>query len=152
MINRLMPIATLAAMMLAACQNTTTDTAEKVAEARDAAADDVADARQYANETLADANDQISDAQQDYARTEKNATKKLTTAQSDAMVKTAHADFELASTVAKGRYDVAKSKCGLFDGVEKTACLSTADATLAANQADATAVRDAALVSAEHLE
>ncbi len=66
MINRLMPIATLAALMLAACQNTVTDSAEKIAETRDAAADEIADARQ-------DANDLISDARQDYARTEMNA-------------------------------------------------------------------------------
>jgi len=68
------------------------------------------------------------------------------------MVSTANADFKVASTEARGRNDVAKSKCGLLDGVEKTACISTADATLAANQADATAIRDAALVNAAHLE
>lgn len=152
MISRLILTTALSALLLAACQNSVNDTAENVAETRDAAADDVADARQDASETLADANEQISNAEQDYARSEKDATRKLTKAQSDAMVKTAHAEYDLAATEARGRNDVAKSKCGLLDGVEETACISTADATLAANQADATAIRDAALVNAAHLE
>lgn len=152
MINRLIPVTMLGALMLSACQDNAADTAEKVAEARDAAAGEVADARQDASETLADANAQISDAQHDYATSERNATRKLTRAQSEAMVKTAHADFELESAEAQGRNDVATAKCDALDGVDRTACLSSAAAIHAASQADATATRDAALVSAGHLE
>ena len=92
------------------------------------------------------------DAQQAYAESDEIAAKKLTKVESDAMIKTANADFDVASAEAKGGYDVAKEKCDALNGVDKTACLSTADATLAANQAEATAIRDAALVSAEHHE
>jgi hypothetical protein len=68
------------------------------------------------------------------------------------MIKTAHADFEIASAQANGRADVARQACGSMSGVDKDACVSKADAILAAELAQATANRDATLVAAEHRE
>jgi hypothetical protein len=58
----------------------------------------------------------------------------------------------VAITEADGRHDVAKEKCSAFTGVDKDACLSTADATYAADHAAATADRDARLVDADRHE
>ena len=51
---------------------------------------------------------------------------------------------------AKGIADVAKEKCGVLDGAEKSACLSAAEATFEASKAKAIAERDAVLVTAAH--
>ena len=56
---------------------------------------------------------------------------------------TVNADLDVASTEAQGGYDVAKAKCDALNGNDKTACLSTADAT---------ATRNAALESAERFD
>jgi hypothetical protein len=65
---------------------------------------------------------------------------------------TANAEFNVATAAAKGGYDIAKEKCDALSGVTKDACISTADATLESTRASATAIRDAALVSAEQHE
>ena len=138
--------------VLVGCPETPIETAAEVAEARRDAAEDTKEARQDANEDVAGAIEVISDAHQAYDKTNEIARRKLTDAESEAMVKAANADFDVATTEAKGGYDVAKAKCGALNGVDETACVSTADATLATNQAKATAIRDAALVNAEHHE
>jgi hypothetical protein len=58
----------------------------------------------------------------------------------------------LAKTAAASHYDVGKEKCGALTGVTKHACISTADATLAASHSAAIAIHDVALVTAEHHE
>ncbi|PJA38707.1 MAG: hypothetical protein CO182_10350, partial [Lysobacterales bacterium CG_4_9_14_3_um_filter_62_6] len=78
------------------------------------------------------------------------ALKKLTAAESAAMVKTANADFDVATTEADARFSIAEQKCGAVSGVDKDACLSAANAVLAVDRATATAQRDAALAQAEH--
>ena len=123
MMMKLLPAAVVALLLLAGCQETPNETAKDVAAAR-----------------------------QDYAETDKDALKKLTVAEADAMVKTANADFEIANAQATGRADVAKQACGTLTGVEKDACISNAEANLAAELATAVANRDAMLVAAEHHE
>jgi RNA polymerase sigma-70 factor, ECF subfamily len=51
-----------------------------------------------------------------------------------------------------GRRDIEKEKCDALTGVVKDACISTADATLAASELAAISTRDAALVAAEFHE
>ena len=152
MMNRMIPIAAFAALMLTGCQETSSDTAKDVAEARQDAAEDSAEARHDANDDVAQADDKVADAQQAYANADEGALRKLTKVESEAMIEKAKAAFDVASTEASGRHKVAKEKCGALTGVDKDACLSTADATLAAEQAAATASRDAALVDAANHE
>ena len=66
------------------------------------------------------------------------------------MVTSAQAEFDGASTQADGRHNIAREKCDALAGVDKDACLSTAKAAFADEQAAITATRDAALVAAEH--
>lgn len=56
---------------------------------------------------------------------------------------TVNANLDVASTEAKGSYDVAKAKCDALNGNDKTACVSTTNAT---------ATRNAALESAERFD
>jgi hypothetical protein len=137
--NRLVLIAACAsALLLGACSKTPADTAK-----------DVADARTDANQVANAADSKVADAQQAYATTDQNALKKLTAAESEAMISTARANFDVANTDAQGRASIAREKCGSLAGAEKDACLSSAEAALASDQAAAIATRDAALVAAE---
>ena len=54
---------------------------------------------------------------------------------------TVKTDLDVVSTEAKGGYDVAKAKCDALNGNDKTACVSTTDATAARNAALESAVR-----------
>ncbi len=146
--SRLVPIALLAALMLAGCKETASETAEDVAKARADASEDVGAARQEASQTVQKADEQIADAQQEYANTDATARADLIEVQSDAMSKTAQADFDVAIANAKGIADVATEGCGMLTGVDKTACLSAAESEFEVSKAKATAERDAALVAA----
>jgi len=66
------------------------------------------------------------------------------------MISKAQANFDVALAEAEGLHNFAIEKFGALKGVDKTACLSTADAAFTANQATITADRDAALVQADH--
>lgn len=150
MLNRIIPVIALAALLMAGCDKSATDTSEDVAKARENASQDVSKAQQDANKTEKKANEKVAAAQQDYAETDASAHAKLTAVESEAMIKSAHADFDVAMAAAEGRHKIAKEKCGASEGVDNKACLSTADATFAAEKADIIAHRDEALVQAEH--
>jgi len=150
--NRLIPIAAVAVLMLSSCQESPSDTSKDVAKAQEEAAQKVDAARKDADKTAAKANEQVADAKAEYAKTDANAQKVLSKAESEAMIKTANADFDVAVAEAEGRNKVAKEKCDALKGVDKDACLSSAEAALAADKASATARRDETLVAAEHHE
>ena len=147
-LNRMLPIVAVAALMLAGCNKTPSETAKDVTQAREDASQDISEVRQDANKTESKAEEKIIDAQQAYAKTDAAARAKLIEVQSEAMGTTAKADFDVAIAEAKGIEDVAKKKCGVLGGAEKNACMSRAAATFAASEATATAERDAALVAA----
>ena len=68
------------------------------------------------------------------------------------MIKSANAGYAVAEADAKGKLDVAKQACDAYKGVEKDACLSSAQAEWTASLANAVAIRDAALVDADRHE
>jgi hypothetical protein len=137
----------VASMLTAGCQDSTS---KDVAEARVDAAKDVANAREKAGVAVAKANEKVSDARVDYADKEHAARHTLTEVESEAMIKRAHAAYSVATTHVDGNYDIAQEECKSLSGVDKTACISAADATRAADQAQVTAVRDSALVAADN--
>lgn len=149
---RLIPLAAAALLILGGCDKTPTERSQDVADVRENAMQESGEARQDASKTVAKAQNKVVDAQQAYNKSDEGAQKKLSAAESSAMIKTAEANFEVAKTEAQGRNDVAAEKCAALDGVDEDACLSTAKADLAASEAAATATRDAALVHAEHHE
>jgi len=149
---KFIPIVAMAALLIVGCNKTPSETSKDVTEAREKAGQDVSEARQDANKTESKAEEKVIDAQQEYAKTDATARAKLTEVQSEALTTSAKAEFDVAITEAKGIEDIAKQKCGVLAGAEKNACLSTAAATYAASEADATARRDAALVAAAHNE
>ena len=146
MMNRLIPIVAVAALLLAGCNESPSETSKDVTKATEEASQDVSEARQDASKTESKSEEKVIDAQQEYAKTDANAREKLTEVESEAMAAQAKADFDVAKTEAEGRHNIAVEKCGALEGVDKTACVSTADASLAAELAAATANRDAALV------
>lgn len=152
MINRLIPLAAVAALMLTGCKETPSDTASDVADARQEATQDNSEARQDANAEIADANAQVNDAQTAYDEKSDDTRKKLTLAESEAMIKTAKADYDVAKVEAEGRDKIAKAKCDAFSGPEKTSCDNVAQATLVAETSSAAAVRDALLLDATYHE
>ena len=145
-------LAAFAALTLAACQESQSDTAKDVAKASETAAANSDEARQEATATAADANAQVTDAQQAFDKASIGAQKKLTQAEADAMSKNAKANYDVAITDAEGRQKIANEKCGALTGADKDACLSTAKAAYAAEEAAAVATRDAELVKAENHE
>ena len=148
MFIRFLSVVALAAVMLAGCNKTPTETSKDVTQAREDASQEVSEARQDASVTENKADEKVIDAQQEYAKKEAAARAKLTEVQSDAMATTAEADFDVAIAEAKGIEEIEKKKCGVLGGAEKTACMSKAAATFAASEAAAKAERDAALVVA----
>ena len=146
---RLIPIAVVAALMLAGCDKSSSDVSKAVEEARDDASVSVEAARKDAGTVEHKADEKVANAQQDYAETDASARKELSEVESEAMVKKAAAEFDFATAEAEGRHGVAIQKCEMFAGAEKDACMSGADATLATDKATAIATRDAALVQAE---
>jgi len=145
MMNRLIPIVAVGALLLAGCNESPSETAKDVTQAREKAGQEVSEARQDASKTASKSEDKVMDAQQEYAKTDANAREKLTDVESQAMTAQAKADFDVAKTEAEGRHNIAVEKCGALEGVDKTACVSTADANFAAEVAAATANRDEAM-------
>ena len=150
MIKQILPIAIVAALMISGCEKSPSDTATDVAVARKDAIENIDEARSDANKTVIKAQDQVANAQKKYGETDQRALNTLTAAESDAMIKTANALFDVAKAEAKGRYNIEKEKCGAFDGAAKDACMSTAAAVRAEELAMATKMRDEALMSAEY--
>jgi hypothetical protein len=146
--SRLVPIAAVAALLIAGCNETPYETSEDVAQARKDASQDLGEAREEASQTENRVEEKVADARHEYAETDATARAELTEAQSEALSKTAKADFDVAITEAKGIEDVAIEQCGMLSGAEKTTCLNAADAAFAASKAKATADRDAALLVA----
>jgi len=146
MMSRLIPIVAVGALLLAACNESPSETSKDVTQAREKASQDVNEARQDASKTESKSEEKVVDAQQAYAKSDATAREKLTAVESEAMAAQAKADFDVAITEAEGRHNIAVEKCGALEGVTKKACVSTADADFAAQQAAATANRDAALV------
>lgn len=149
MMIRLIPILALAALLLGGCNESASETAKDVSQAREKASTDMSTAQKDANKAENMADQKVAAAQQDYVETKAGAQSKLNKVEADAMVTVAKADFDVAMADLEGRHLIATEKCGMLKGAEKTACLSTADAALAADQAIATANRDAILVQAE---
>jgi len=147
-LNRLVPLAVLAALFLAACNETPSETDEDVTQAREEASENISDARQDAIEAENEAAENVVDARQQYTETDSDAREDLTEAEADAMIKKAEADFDVAMAEAEGRHEIATEKCGVLDGVEEEACLSSAHAKFEAEKALAIANRDATLVAA----
>jgi len=149
---RLIPIAAVAALVLAGCEKSPTEVSKAVDKARDSASVSVDAARKDAGMAEDKADEKVANAQQDYAETDASARKELSVVEAEAMVKKANAEFDVANAEAEGRHGVAIQKCEMFAGAEKDACMSSADATLATDKAAAIARRDAALVQAERHE
>jgi len=76
----------------------------------------------------------VADAERANARAGAVASNALTRAESDGMIKTANAKFDVARTTAVGHYNVEKEKFDALTGVVEDACISTADATFAASE------------------
>lgn len=152
MINRLIPLVAVAALMLTGCKETASDTANDVADARQEARQDNSEARQDANADIAEATDKVNDAQAAYAESTDDTRKKLTLAESEAMIKTAKADYDVAKVEAEGRDKIAMEKCDALSGAEKDSCKHIAAATLVADISSASAVRDALLLDATYHE
>ncbi len=144
------PFAAAAALMLAGCTESPSETAKDVSEARQEAAEDSNEARDDRSEEVSKANEDVAEAKHDVMHGDDGEIKKLTAAEAEAMSEKAKADFDVATTDAEGRLNIATEKCDALSGVDKDACVSTANATFAADKAAATATRDAALVRAEH--
>jgi len=66
MMNRLFPIAAIAALMFTGCKQTEGDTAKDVASAQADATENTEASRADASKTVADANADVADAQQTY--------------------------------------------------------------------------------------
>jgi len=152
MIIRLLPILALAALLVGGCSKSPSETSKDVAKAREKASQDVTAAQKDASKTESKTDLKVAEAEMDYSKTEDGAHDKLNQVESEAMAKMAAAEFDVAMAEAKGRHNIETKKCGVLKDVEKTACLSAADATLAAEKATATANRDAHLVAADHHE
>jgi hypothetical protein len=140
----------ICAALLAGCQGTSTESA--VAQAQEDAAENTRAARVDAAAEIAGADERVADAERVYARTDAVASNVLTRAESEAMIETANANFDVARTTAAGNHDIEMEKCDALTGVVKDACISTADAAFAASEAAAISTRDAALVAAEFHE
>lgn len=150
MIKQLLPLAIVAALMISGCDNSPTDNAKNIVDARKTASKDISQTREDATKTMIKAQDQVASAQQKYGETDQRALKTLTAAESDAMTKTANAAFDVAKAGVEGRYNIEKEKCGILDGAAKDACLSTANTVRTEDLARATKFRDDALLSADY--
>ena len=78
---QLIPTAAIAALALAGCQETASDTAQDVDKAREESAEDVGAAFDEANKDVAAANADVASARQTYAANTIDARKKLTAAE-----------------------------------------------------------------------
>ncbi|HVF35956.1 MAG TPA: hypothetical protein VND91_11595 [Candidatus Saccharimonadia bacterium] len=143
-------IASVAVLMLAACRETPTETASDVAKAQEEAARESSEARREARESVAEADADVAEAARAHDAAGEATRKKLSAVEAEAMIEHANASYDVAIAETEGRHAVATEACDALTGVDKEACVSTADATLAAERASATATRDAALVDAAH--
>ncbi len=96
MMNRLIPIVAVAALLLAGCKESPSETSKDVTQAREKASQDVSEARQDASKTESKSEEKVIDAQQAYSKTDANAREKLTEVESEAMAAEAKADFDVA--------------------------------------------------------
>jgi major membrane immunogen (membrane-anchored lipoprotein) len=142
---KLVPLVAALALLLGGCQESPSETAKDVAQARTEANKDVREGERDVDRTVVAADAKVNEAQKDYAEKEGEARKDLGEVESDAAAKVAAADYELALTEAEGRAKIETEKCAAFTDAARTACLSTADANLAADRATALARRDATL-------
>jgi len=149
MIRQLIPVTALAALMLGGCGDTSNDTARDIRETRDDAAQNINAARDNAQDTINRVDRDVNELERDLARTNANAREQLNEAEADARTETAQAVFEVEEAEANGRHNIAMERCDAVTGVEKDACISTADANLASELAIAVSRRDNALVAAE---
>jgi len=150
MMKRMIPIAAIAALLIVGCEKSPSGSAKAVEEARTDAAVSVDAARDDAAAKRDKANTKVAAATKDYVETRDDAAAKLSDVESAALVTKAKADFEVASTLADGRHDVAIEKCGVLSGTAKDACVSAADAAYAVEKSKATALRDGALLRADY--
>lgn len=150
MLIRIIPVFAVAFLFLAGCDKSADETTKSVAKAREEAGQEVTKAQQAATEIENNANEKLAEAQQDYAESDTSARAKLSKAESEAMISKAQADLDVAMAAAEGSHRIAVEKCGLLTGVDKNACLSTADAAFTADKASIIAQRDMTLVQAEH--
>jgi len=150
--TRLLPLAAALAFLLVGCQQTPAENAKKVSEARQEAAENVAAAKADADKTSSAVSRDVSAARTDYDAATQGARGKLSKVEAEAMAETARADYDVATAQADGMYKIAKEKCGILDGVQKTACQSGAEAQHQQALAYAAATRDAALARADWRE
>lgn len=150
MIHRMIPLAAaLSLVLLAGCQESTTETTEDVAEAKMEAAGSNADAREDAADAMNEADGDVSQARDEYNESENKAYEKLSAVEAEAMVAAANAGYELEITAAQGRHQVAKQRCdGMTRGPEREACDTEVDGLLAVEESRAATVRDKALLDA----
>ena len=144
--------AAISAFALTACQETPSETAKDVAQARDTAVEQNQEARQEANEDRAQAAADVTEAKNDMVVVDNNRVNKITKAESEAMLTAAQTKYDVAMTESKGRYNIENEKCDALKGVGEDACRSTIEATLAAEEAAITATRDSEIVSATYYE
>lgn len=152
MFKSMIPIAAIGMLMLAGCQENSSETAEEVADAREDAAQDFNAALEKANKAIDSAQRDVVDARQDLARTERNAADDFHEVEAEAMTRNAHANFDVAETEAENRTDVEMDRCDALEDAAKDLCISNAEMTLAIALATATSTRDTALLAAERLE
>lgn len=148
--NRIVSIAAIAALGLAGCMETASETKEDVTEARQDAAESNDEARADASRDVAEANERMESMQQEQSETKLDADRKMTSVESEAMIAKARADYDIAMTEAKGRHEVSKEKCDALDRVAKNACIESSDAALTADQSLAKVNRDAAILATEY--
>jgi hypothetical protein len=125
-------IAAAAVLTLSACEQSQTELAEERARKRLEAEEKLLAARVKADAAVARATQE--------------------TAKAEVLIEQAMTAFEAARADAMRRYEAAEIQCDPLQGVDKIACLSTADAELARDEAAAISSRDEALVRADLVE
>jgi hypothetical protein len=152
MIIRPILFAAFAIVGLSACQETPTETAKDVSQAQETAVQDNQEARQEANQDRAQAEVKVIEAKDDMAAVDTNAMKKITEAESEAMTVAAKAKYDVAMTEAQGRHNIEAEKCDALKDQAKDSCVSTNNATLAADQARIIATHDAEILAATYVK
>jgi hypothetical protein len=125
MIARTVPIAIAVTVAATACGQTETEIAEEHARERLEAGENLDATRQRADMPAASAIDE--------------------TAAAEARIQNVINAYEQARAEAMDRYAAMEIQCDALERVDQIACLRTADAELAADEATATRHRDAAL-------
>jgi PBP1b-binding outer membrane lipoprotein LpoB len=150
MMIRILPLAIVAAMLIAGCQKSPSDAAEDVTQARQDAVEDIGAARKDADKEMVKEREKVTAAEQDYTKDEDKAITKLTEVEAEAMAKAANVSFGVAKAEIDGRYNIEKEKCGTLTASEKDACLTAAEAVQTRDMAIATKTRDESLVNANY--